>query len=116
MGKKAGKSKMKKTLLAGLALLAFAVAAAGTEAKKMWYACKYCGHKAASVGSLTGSACMRHPDGPGKGRHALYEGSEKDAYTCKWCGKRAPDIASLTSSKCQRHPAGPAAGRHEPAL
>ncbi|MBQ7252577.1 MAG: hypothetical protein IJS32_08260 [Kiritimatiellae bacterium] len=78
--------------------------------------CKHCGHKAGDVRSLTGSACLRHPDGPGKGRHALYEGSWKDSYTCKWCGKRAVDIGSLTSSKCQRHPDGPAAGRHEPAL
>lgn len=27
-----------------------------TEAEEMWYHCKYCGHKARDVGSLTGSA------------------------------------------------------------
>lgn len=96
--------------------MACAAAAAGTEAGAMWFQCKYCGHKAVSVASLTGSACQRHPDGPGRGRHALYEGGEKSQYTCKWCGRRAGDIGSLTSSMCQRHPAGAGKGRHEPAL
>ena len=96
-----------------VASIAFLVAAAAHGAT---YCCKYCGHKAGSVGSLTGSACQRHPDGPWMGRHALYEGGEKSVYTCKWCGKTASDISSLTSSKCQRHPNGPAAGRHEQAL
>ena len=104
---------VKKT---AMALAAVLLAAIGTEAQDMWFQCKYCGHRAGDVRSLTGSACQRHPAGPGKGRHALYEGSWKDSYTCKWCGKRAVDIGSLTSSKCQRHPDGPAAGRHEPAL
>jgi DNA-directed RNA polymerase subunit RPC12/RpoP len=103
-----------KMLVAALALEIGAVAFG--EENGMWFQCKYCGHKARDVGSLTGSACQRHPAGPGKGRHALYEGSWKNAYTCKWCGHRASDIASLTSSKCQRHPDGPGAGRHEPAL
>lgn len=110
---------MKSVKTLGLSLLActsMLAAAAGTEDGTMWYQCKHCGHKATSVGSLTGSACQRHPDGPGKGRHALYEGGSKNTYTCKWCGKRSPDIASLTSSKCQRHPDGPGKGRHEPAL
>ncbi len=40
--------------------------------------CKYCGHKTTSVNSLTASLCQRHPDGPAKGRHALYEGGEKE--------------------------------------
>ena len=87
-----------------------------TEAGEMWYSCKFCGHKARDVRSLTGNACMRHPEGPGKWRHAVYEGGEKGQYTCKWCGKRAGDIGSLTGSMCQRHPAGPGKGRHEPAL
>ena len=78
--------------------------------------CKYCGHKASSVASLTASACIRHPNGPHKGRHALYEGSEKEKYTCKYCGKQFTSIASLTASKCIRHPAGPHKGNHVPAL
>lgn len=98
------------------AMFALSVCTAAEGEGSGWHCCKYCGHKAGSVGSLTGSACQRHPDGPGKGQHALYEGGEKSVYTCKWCGKRASDIASLTSSKCQRHPKGPGEGRHEPAL
>ena len=80
------------------------------------YCCKYCGHKPTSVNSLTASLCQRHPDGPAKGRHALYEGGEKATYVCKYCGLKSTSIASLTSSKCQRHPSGPEKGRHEPAL
>ena len=98
-------------LIAGLALFAFA------QAKKpSAFYCKYCGHKATSVASLTTSACIRHPDGPHKGRHALYEGSEKEAYTCKYCGHKASTISSLTASACIRHPNGPHKGKHEPAL
>ena len=80
------------------------------------YYCKYCGLKTTSVNSLTSSSCQRHPNGPGKGRHALYEGGEKASYVCKYCGLKSTSIASLTSSKCQRHPNGSAKGRHEPAL
>ena len=80
------------------------------------YYCKYCGLKTTSVNSLTSLSCQRHPNGPGKGRHALYEGGEKTTYVCKYCGLKSISIASLTSSKCQRHPNGPQKGRHEPAL
>lgn len=80
------------------------------------YYCKCCGHKTMSVNSLTASLCQRHPDGPAKGRHALYEGGEKTSYVCKCCGLKSTSIASFASSKCQRRPAGPAKGRHEPAL
>ena len=98
-------------LIAGLTLLAFA------QAKKPpAFYCKYCGHKASSVAGLTASACIRHPDGPHKGRHALYEGSEKEVYTCKYCGHKVSSIASLTSSACIRHPNGPHKGKHAPAL
>ena len=80
------------------------------------YYCKYCGHKTTSVNSLTASSCQRHPEGPGKGRHSLYEGGEKESYVCKYCGLNSTSIASLTSSKCQRHRNGPQKGRHAPAL
>ena len=86
------------------------------SASAQHYYCKYCGHKTTSVNSLTASLCQRHPNGPGKGRHALYEGGEKTSYVCKYCGLKSTSIASLTSSKCQRHPSGAAKGRHEPAL
>ena len=107
--------KVKRTIailaIAGMTLLAIA------QAKKPpAFYCKYCGHKASSVASLTASMCIRHPDGPHKGRHALYEGSEKEAYTCKYCGHKASSISSLTSSACIRHPNGPHKGKHAPAL
>ena len=94
--------------------LALMVAGAAPAVKH--YYCKYCGHKTTSVNSLTASLCQRHPTGPAKGRHALYEGGEKATYTCKYCGLKSSSIASLTSSKCQRHPDGALKGRHEPAL
>ena len=78
--------------------------------------CKYCGNAFSSVQSLTGNTCPRHPDGVGKGRHALYEGDEAPEYTCKYCGKRAGTIASLTSQMCPRHPDGNGKGRHSPSL
>ncbi len=77
--------------------------------------CKYCGSKASSVSSLTGSSCSRHPLGSNKGKHTLYEGSEKSQYTCKYCGNKASSIASLTGSSCSRHPNGSNKGKHEPA-
>ena len=103
-----------KFLLAGV-LCASTIALFAASAAQHFY-CKYCGHKTTSVNSLTSSLCQRHPNGPGKGRHALYEGGEKECYVCKYCGLKSTSIASLTSSKCQRHPNGPAKGRHEPAL
>lgn len=52
------------TLIAGLALFALA------QAKKpQAFFCKYCGFKASSISSLTASACIRHPNGPHKGKH-----------------------------------------------
>lgn len=98
-------------LAVALALCAFA------QAKKPpAFYCKYCGHKASSVMSLTASLCIRHPSGPCKGRHVLYEGGEKEQYMCKHCGKKATSIATLTGSLCIRHPNGPCKGKHEPAL
>lgn len=88
---------------------------AADQVKKHYY-CKYCGLKTVSVKSLTAGFCQRHPSGPMKGRHALYEGAESETYTCKYCGYSASTISSLTASKCQRHPNGAANGRHEPAL
>ena len=82
----------------------------------MNYYCKHCGTKAASIASLTSSLCSRHPDGPNKGKHALYEGAEKPRYECKYCGSGASSISSLTASPCSRHPLGIHKGKHEPAL
>ncbi len=99
-----------------LAVVCLATLAFAQAKKPAAFYCKYCGHKAASVASLTASVCTRHPNGSYKGRHALYEGSEKPEYTCKYCGRKATSIASLTASVCMRHPDGPGKGKHAPAL
>lgn len=78
--------------------------------------CEYCGTKASSVSSLTASSCSRHPSGPNKGKHSLYQGGEKPQYTCKYCGTKASSISSLTASSCSRHPLGANKGKHAPAL
>jgi DNA-directed RNA polymerase subunit RPC12/RpoP len=80
------------------------------------YYCKYCGRQASSDSSLTNIPCQRHPAGSNKGKHALYEGSEKSRYTCKNCDREFLNLIALTSSICQRHPDGPNKGRHQPAL
>ncbi len=77
--------------------------------------CKYCGTKASTVASLTANACQRHPAGPGRGKHALYEGAEQARYTCKYCGHKETSLSSLTANYCQRHPDGPSKGKHSPA-
>ena len=80
------------------------------------YYCEYCGTKASSVSALTINWCQRHPDGANKGKHKLYEGSEKSKYTCKYCGTSTSSISSLTINWCQRHPKGANKGKHAPAL
>jgi len=80
------------------------------------YYCKYCGQEYNSIRSLTAASCSRHPAGPGRGKHAPYEGSEKTEYTCKYCGQRYSSIRSLTSASCPRHPNGSCQGKHSPAL
>ncbi len=77
--------------------------------------CKYCGTFRSSVASLTASTCPRHPDGPNRGRHALYEGGERSEYVCRYCGAKRSSIMSLTASSCPRHPNGPNKGKHAPA-
>lgn len=80
------------------------------------YYCEYCGSKYSSVSSLTSCSCFRHPDGPNKGKHKLYEGSEKAQYVCKYCGSKYSSLSSLTSCSCFRHPNGRNKGKHAPAL
>lgn len=82
----------------------------------MAHFCKNCGTERPTVSGLTSSTCQRHPDGAHKGKHVLYEGSEKPRYTCKHCGTERPSISSLTSATCPRHPVGTHKGRHEVAL
>jgi len=78
--------------------------------------CEYCGSKYSSVSSLTAGSCHRHPNGVNKGKHKLYEGSEKPKYTCKYCGTGNSSISSLTAGSCHRHPNGVNKGKHSPAL
>lgn len=108
-------STLSKTIsLLAIACMAFAALAQAKKQAAVY--CKYCGHKASSVAGLTAAMCIRHPNGPHKGRHVLYEGSAKEKYTCKHCGGQFNSIASLTAAKCIRHPNGPHKGNHEPAL
>jgi len=78
--------------------------------------CEYCGTKYSSVASLTSSSCSKHPLGANKGKHKLYEGTEKAKYTCKYCGTQYTTISSMTSSSCSKHPDGANKGKHAPAL
>lgn len=78
--------------------------------------CEYCGTKSSGISSLTGNSCSRHPLGPGKGKHKLYEGSEKTKYSCKYCGTSSSTLSSLTGNSCSRHPNGVSKGKHSPAL
>lgn len=78
--------------------------------------CEYCGTKYSSVTYLTGAWCHRHPNGSNKGKHKLYEGSEKSKYTCKYCGTSYSSLTSLTGAWCHRHPDGSNKGKHAPAL
>lgn len=78
--------------------------------------CVNCGYKSSSVSTLTNLSCPRHSLGPGKGKHILYEGSEKSQYVCKYCGYKSPAISTLTNLSCSHHPNGPGKGKHLPAL
>ena len=80
------------------------------------YYCEYCGHKFSSVQSLVSGTCSRHPNGSNKGRHKLYEGTEKSKYTCKYCGKQFSSIMSMVGGTCPYHPNGSNKGNHSPAL
>jgi transcription elongation factor Elf1 len=78
--------------------------------------CEYCGAKYSSVSALTNGTCYRHPNGANKGKHKLYEGSEKNKYTCKYCGTSYSSISALTNGTCSRHPNGANKGKHAPTL
>jgi hypothetical protein len=78
--------------------------------------CEYCGTKSSSVSSLTAGSCLRHPNGSNKGKHKLYEGTEKSQYICKYCGTKSSTLTSLTAGSCLRHPNGSNKGKHLPSL
>ena len=78
--------------------------------------CEFCGTKSPTVAGLVSGSCAKHPTGPNKGKHKLYEGSEKTQYTCKFCGTKQPTIQGLTSLTCAKHPNGVSKGKHSPSL
>jgi hypothetical protein len=78
--------------------------------------CECCGTKYPSITSLTNGTCRNHPNGSHKGKHKLYEGSEKLQYFCKNCGTKYPSLTSLTNGTCRNHPNGNHKGKHLPAL
>ena len=78
--------------------------------------CEYCGMQFSSVRALTACRCARHPLGPNKGYHKVYEGTEKSQYTCKYCGLKFSSIRAMTACRCARHPNGVNKGYHSPTL
>lgn len=78
--------------------------------------CEYCGARADSVQRLVIVPCPKHPLGFCKGKHKLYEGSEKSQYICKYCGKTDSSIQRLVLVPCPKHPNGFCKGKHAPAL
>lgn len=78
------------------------------------YYCETCGQKYSNISSLTSGLCKKHPTGIFKGKHKLYEGSEKSQYICKLCGSKNSSIAGLTSGNCRNHPNGNLKGNHQP--
>ena len=84
--------------------------------ERKYYYCEYCGKKFLDVRTLTSGTCTYHPDGSNKGRHKLYEGTEKSKYTCKYCGKQFPSIQVMVGGQCVNHPNRTNKGRHAPAL
>ena len=100
----------------GTTLIPFTFSNSPTMENQKNYYCEYCGHKFTSVRQLTSGTCPRHPDGSNKGRHKLYEGSEKSEYTCKYCGKKFPSIQVMVGGQCVNHPKGENKGHHAPAL
>jgi DNA-directed RNA polymerase subunit RPC12/RpoP len=80
------------------------------------YYCEYCGHKFPNPRLLASGTCSRHPDGPNRGYHKLYEGTEKKKYTCKYCGRQFDSILQMVGGTCSHHPKGSNKGGHAPAL
>ena len=106
-------NRTSKLFCGAVALLIVFACGAAVAAK---FYCRYCGIFRSSVQGLTAGWCPRHPAGANKGRHVLYQGSEKTQYTCEFCGVKRSSISSLTAGWCPRHPAGVNKGRHSPAL
>lgn len=65
--------------------------------------CKYCGTKMSSISGLTSNSCSMNPN---KGKHVLYEGSEKAKYSCKHCGTKSNSFSGLVHNHCSRNESG----------
>ena len=74
--------------------------------------CKYCGTSASNAKTLLNGWCPKHPAGQNKGKHALYEGGERDDYFCVYCGQKYHTLSSLLSGWCYKHPDGQNKGKH----
>lgn len=108
-----------KKLIILIALITLTIVSVGQSNRKKMeknYYCEYCGHKFPNVRQLTSGTCPRHPDGSNKGRHKLYEGTEKTKYTCKYCGRQFNSIMQMVGGTCSNHPKGSNKGSHAPAL
>jgi DNA-directed RNA polymerase subunit RPC12/RpoP len=78
--------------------------------------CEYCGQKFSNTSGLNNSSCSRHPEGSNKGKHKLYEGTEKSSYNCKFCSQKFSSLIAMGASTCSRHPNGSNKGKHSPEL
>ena len=67
------------------------------------YLCKFCGTKMSSISALTTNSCSMNPN---KGKHVLYEGSEKAQYSCKHCGTKNSSFSALVHNSCSRNSDG----------
>lgn len=70
------------------------------------YNCEYCETASSSISTLVASPFHRYPLGINKGKHRLYEKSEKSKYDSKYYGTSLFSLQSLTASPCYRHPNG----------
>jgi hypothetical protein len=80
------------------------------------YYCENCGIKFSNPRDLLSNSCHQHPNGFGKGKHILYQGSEKSKYFCKFCGTSFSNLRDLCGNSCAKHPYGFGKGHHRPAL
>lgn len=108
--------KLLNTIIAIFLLALYQQVNVEQKRKEMNYYCERCGQRYGDITTLTAGNCLRHPDGAYKGKHKLYEGTEKTKYTCKYCGQQYPSIQALTSANCYRHPDGAYKGKHLPSL
>ena len=59
----------KKSVIAALVVAGMSLSVFAQAKNPQAFYCKYCGQKASSIAALTAAACIRHPNGPHKGKH-----------------------------------------------